>query len=353
MTHQLVIEPLGERIEVAEDQTILDACLRQGIYLPYACGHGLCGTCKITVLDGEIDHADASSFALMDFERAEGRALACTAKLKGDCEIEADIEEEPDQRRIPIRDFSTKVETITPLTGDVKGLRLRLENGPMDFQAGQYVNITLPGIEGTRAFSIANAPSDNGAVELQIRRVPNGKGTGYIFDVLKEGDSIKLSGPYGRFFVRKSRGGPLLFLGGGTGVSSPRSMLLDLLAEGYDQPITLIHGVRTQADLYGVEEFTALAARHANFRYVPALSSEPAESGWPGARGFVHEVAETLYGGNFEGLTAYLCGPPVMIEACVNSLMRGRLFEKHIITERFLTAADAEKKSRSPLFKNL
>jgi phenol hydroxylase P5 protein len=352
MTYQLVVEPLGERIEVDEDQTILDACLRQGIYLPYACGHGLCGTCKVSVLDGDIDHADASSFALMDFERAEGRALACTARLLGDCTIEADIEEEPDQRRIPIRDFSGVVEKIDDLTKDVKGLTLHLDS-KIDFQAGQYVNLTLPGIDGTRAFSIANAPSDDGHVELQIRRVPGGKGTAYIHEVLKAGDKLKISGPYGRFFVRTSRGGPLLFLGGGTGVSSPRSMVIDLLENGYAEPITLIHGVRTYADLYGEAEFTKLAEKHSNFHYVPALSSEPADSAWQGARGFVHDVAEKLFDGTFEGLTAYLCGPPIMIEACVNSLMRGRLFEKHIITERFLTANDAAPKTRSPLFKNL
>ena len=75
--------------------------------------------------------------------------------------------------------------------------------------------------------------------------------------------------------MRKSRGGPLLFLAGGTGVSSPRSMILDLLEEGYGDPITLVHGVRAQADLYGREEFEALAQTHPNFRYVPALSQEP------------------------------------------------------------------------------
>ncbi|MGO9818498.1 MAG: NADH:ubiquinone reductase (Na(+)-transporting) subunit F [Acidocella sp.] len=353
MSYQLTIEPLGECIEVEEDQTILDACLRAGIYLPYACGHGLCGTCKVEVIDGEVDHADASPFALMDFERNEGKTLACSARLKSDVTIEGDIDEEPDQRRIPIQDFNVTVETAENLTRDVRGLRLRLEGKAIDFQAGQYINLTLPGVEGTRAFSIANPPSESGHVDLQIRLLPGGKGTTYIHDVLKEGDRLTLSGPYGRFFVRKSRGGPLLFLAGGTGVSSPRSMILDLLAEGYAEPITLIHGVRTRADLYGDTEFEALARQHPNFSYVPALSSEPEDSGWTGERGFVHDVAARLYGDLFEGLNAYLCGPPVMLEACVNTLMRGRLFEKHILMERFLAAGDEKRQARSPLFKNL
>src|SRR5208283_2533457 len=104
------------------------------------------------------------------------------------------------------------------------------------------------------------------------------------------------------------------FLAGGTGVSSP-AMILDVLEEGYSEPILLVHGVRAEADLYGREEFEALAAKHPNFRYVPALSNEPDGSGWAGERGFVHDVARRLTGGDFEGRTAYLCGPPPMIEA--------------------------------------
>ncbi|MCL2717011.1 MAG: 2Fe-2S iron-sulfur cluster binding domain-containing protein [Alphaproteobacteria bacterium] len=352
-TQQLTIEPIGEEIEVAEGQTILDAALRAGIYLPHACGHGLCGTCKTKVLDGEIDHGAASSFALMDFERDEGFVLACTATLKGDVTIEADIEEDVDARKIAVRNFVGEVTGLEDLTHDVKAVWLELEGGPMDFQAGQYVNLFLPGIDGPRAFSIANPPSVHGHIELQIRRVPGGAATGYIHDTLKRGDRLTVAGPQGRFIVRKSRGGPLLFLAGGTGVSSPRSMILDLLTEGYGEPITLVHGVRTGADLYCNTEFEELARLHRNFRYVPALSNEPEDSSWAGARGFVHDVARTLFDGSFAGLTAYLCGPPPMIEASIATLMQGRLFEKHIFTERFFTAKDCADKPKSPLFRRL
>lgn len=350
MGHDLTIEPLGETIHVEDGQTILDACLRVGIWLPHACGHGLCGTCKVDVVDGEVDHADASGFALMDFERSEGKTLACSARLLSDVTIEAEIDEEPDQRRIAVADFTATVAAIEDLTHDVKGLRLELDGGEIDFQAGQYVNLAIPAVAGTRAFSIANPPQERTRVDLQIRRVPGGRGTGWVHDSLKVGDQVSFSGPYGRFFVRRSRGGPLLFLAGGTGVSSPRAMILDLLAEGYDAPITLIHGVRTAADLYGAAEFSALALKHPNFRWVPALSSEPAGSDWTGERGFVHEVATRLYDGRFEGLSAYLCGPPPMIEASIGALMKGRLFEKHIFTERFLTAVDGAEK-KSPVFR--
>jgi len=353
MSHALTIEPIGETIPVAEGQTILDACLRAGVYLPHACGHGLCGSCKVDVVDGEVDHAEASGFALMDFERSEGKTLACTARLLSDVTIEADIDEEPDQQRIAVRDFTGRVVALEDLTHDVKAVRLELADGEIAFQAGQYVNVAFPGIDGSRPFSIANPPDESGHVDLQIRLVPGGAATGYVHTTLKLGDTLTFTGPYGRFFVRVSRGGPLLFLAGGTGVSSPRAMILDLLAEGYAAPITLVHGVRARADLYGEQEFSALTEAHPNFRYVPALSSEPEHSDWRGERGFVHEVADRLFGGLFEGQTAYLCGPPPMVEASINTLMRGRLFEKHIFTERFLTAKDGTEKPKSPLFKKI
>jgi len=87
MSYQLTLEPLGATIEVEEGQTILDAALRQGIYIPHACGHGLCGTCKVSVEDGDVDHGAANPFALMDFERDAGKTLACCATLNSDTTI--------------------------------------------------------------------------------------------------------------------------------------------------------------------------------------------------------------------------------------------------------------------------
>ena len=69
-------------------------------------------------------------------------------------------------------------------------------------------------------------------------------------------------------------------------------------------------------------------------------NNQPEGSDWTGARGFVHEVAKAHFDGNFSGHQAYLCGPPVMIEACISTLMQGRLFERDIYTEKFLSAAD-------------
>lgn len=353
MSYELTIEPLGRTIEVEDGQTILDASLRAGIFLPHACGQGYCGTCKITVVDGEVDHGNASNFALMDYEREEGQCLACCATLESDTEISAEIESDEDSLNLPVRDFSGIVSRIEDLTPTIKGIWIRLDaNEALVFQAGQYVNLQLPNDIGVRAFSLANPPSTGNEIELNIRIVPGGVGTTWIHKELKVGDPLKLTGPYGRFFVHKSAALPSLFMAGGSGLSSPRSMLLDLLEEASPLPITLVYGARNQQELYYHHEFLELSARYPQFTYVPALSNEPEDSDWEGFRGFVHEAAKDKFNNDFRGHKAYLCGPPIMIEACITTLMQGRLFERDIYTEKFFSAADAQQ-VRSPLFRRV
>ncbi|MBS7661053.1 2Fe-2S iron-sulfur cluster binding domain-containing protein [Pseudomonas lalucatii] len=353
MTYNVTIEPTGEVIEVEEGQTILQAALRQGVWLPFACGHGTCATCKVQVLDGDVEVGAASPFALMDIEREEGKVLACCATVQSDVTIEADIDVDPDFLGHPVADFHATVTAIVELSPTIKGVHLRLDR-PMAFQSGQYVNLELPGIDGSRAFSLANPPGRADEVELHVRLVEGGAATGYIHQQLKVGERLKLSGPYGQFFVRGSQPGDLIFIAGGSGLSSPQSMILDLLERGDSRQITLFQGARNVAELYNRELFEGLAREHANFTYVPALSQANDEPSWRGFKGFVHDAAKAHFDGRFGGHKAYLCGPPPMIDAAISTLMQGRLFERDIFMERFLTAADgAADSQRSALFKRI
>lgn len=350
----VIIEPTGDEIEVEEDQTILDAALRSGIYLPHACGHGLCSTCKINVLEGDVDHGDVSPFALLDIDRDEGKCLACCARPQSDLVIEADIEEEEDAENHPVHDCVGTVSRIEQLTPRIKAIFIALDNGGVEFQAGQYVNVIIPGLENApRAFSIASPPSDKNIIELNISLIEGGKGTTYIHEKLKVGDQLNFSGPYGRFFVRKSSPEPILMLAGGSGLSSPKSMILDLIENNDKRDITLVYGARNQSELYYRPLFEQLDKNHENFHYLPVVSDEPEGSDWNGQRGCVHEAALSYYDGKFSGNKAYLCGPPSMIDACVTTLMQGRLFERDMYMENFFTNANKDEKPKSPLFKTI
>lgn len=354
MSFEVTIEPLGEVIEVEEGQTVLDALLRAGIYIPYQCGNGRCSSCKIDVLEGDVDHGDASLFALMDFERDEGKALACCATPLTDLVIEAEVDEDPDAEYLPIQDLTGTVKEIADLTPLIKKVVLDVGAAGLAFQAGQYVNLQIPDLEDPRAFSIASVPSNPARIELHIRKVEGGAATTHIHEALKVGDKLGVTGPFGRFFVRKSADVPVIFIAGGSGLSSPQSMIFNLLEGGFGKPVYLFHGVCSVQDLYHRELFEELSKKYDNLTYVPALSGPLPGDDWDGETGFIHEAAERHFEGKFAGHKAYLCGPPPMIEASIRALMKGRLFEKDIYTEKFVTQADGEEAlAKSPLFRRI
>lgn len=354
MSYQVTIDSTGETLEVEEGQTILDAALRAGLYLPHACGHGLCSTCKIDILEGDVEFGEASPFALMDFERQQGKALACCAKPLSDLVIDADVEEDEDAENYPVQDYVGTVSRIVDLTPRIKGVFLAIDGAGIDFQAGQYVNLTVPGCEDRpRAFSIASPPAEKHIVELNVARVDGGAATAYLHDTLKVGDELTFSGPYGRFFLRRSAPEPVIFLAGGSGLSSLKSMLLDMVESGDGRPVTLIYGARNQQELYYRNLFETLERQHRHIRFVPVLSQEPGDSGWTGLRGYVHDAAVAHFEGRFTGHKAYMCGPPPMVDACITVLMKGRLFERDMFMENFFTQANKDEKPKSPLFKSI
>lgn len=363
-SYTITVEPLGREVECRADQTILDACLRNGVWLPHSCTHGTCATCKAEVLDGDVDHGGSSSFALMDFERDEGKVLPCCAMPRSDVTIEADIDVDESIEVFPVEDYTGTVVELTEIARETRRLVIELDRD-LAFNAGQYLKFQVPGRDGQppvdRTWSIASPPTETRRIEFHVRRVPGGRGTdGWVFGELAVGDPVFVSGPYGRFVLKVGDDRKAILVGGGTGLAPLTSMVRHALEnDAYEGELVLYAGGRSREWLYDEALFRSLAADFADrFTYRPCLSEETADevtaSGGDAAAygyGMVTDVISADHP-SLSGCSGYLCGPPPMVEAALKTLMGKRLFPRDIHREDFFNEGDkATGGVKSPLIK--
>lgn len=325
---------LGDRtVPCGPDQPLLDAFLRAGVWMPNSCNQGTCGTCKLRVVRGDVDHHDSPADTLTPEERAAGLALACQARPRSDLALEG-MGATPGRTTHPLRDLVGTVRSLDDIARDTRRLRVALPE-PLAFDAGQYVELTVPGSGVRRQYSAANTADEDKVLELHVRLVPGGAATaGWIFDDLAVGDAVQVSGPLGDFVLDDERG-PMAMIGGGTGLAPLIGLARTALARDPEREIHLYHGVRGAADLYDLDAMAALADRHPNFRFHPVLSHEPHadhRSGFP-TDAFVEDVSSA------RGWSGWLCGPPAMVDAGVKAFKRRRMAPRLIHRENFTPAS--------------
>ncbi len=333
-THTVRFEPVGLEIEVDEEETVLNAAFRQGLMLMHGCKEGQCSACKSFLLDGDVDLDRYSTFALPDFEEAEGWILLCRAHPYSDLEVELiNYDEEILQSGTPIRTVTTRVEAVEELTSDIRRLKLIVEDDePFIFKPGQYVDIHVPGHEDEhRSFSMAN--TNPGELEFMIKLYPGGRFSGLLADgAVNPGDELQVTGPYGVFTLRSSSPRRLLFIGGGAGMAPILSLLRSLSETGSGREATYYYGARTEADLFHLQELSGLPCG-----FIPACSED--SNGWAGESGLITDVVDRLEGDLAE-VDAYVCGPPPMVEAAIALLEARGVPEAHIYFDKFTTTAD-------------
>src|SRR4051812_47751373 len=334
-THTVRFEPVGIEMEADEDETVLNAAFRQGIMLMHGCKEGQCSACKSFLLDGEVDLDRYSTFALPDFEEAEGWTLLCRAHAYSDLEVELiNYDEEILHSGTPPRTIETTVEAVEDLTHDIRRLRLKVhDDAPFEFKPGQYVDIGIPGEEHHRSFSMANTTSSPGELEFMIKLYEGGRFSGLLADgSIKPGDRLAVTGPYGVFTLRPSSPRRLLFIGGGAGMAPILSLLRSLHETASERAATYYYGARTEADLFRLDELAALPGS-----FVAALSED--SNGWHGETGLITDVVDRLEDDVAE-VDAYVCGPPPMVEAAIALLEAKGVPEAHIYYDKFTTTAD-------------
>ena len=338
MSHQITVQPSGRQFVAEDDESVLDAALRQGLTMPYGCRDGACGSCKGKVLAGSVDYGKAQAHALSDEEKAAGLALFCCATAQSDLTLEC--RQLGSSSDIPVKTLPSRIEKIERLAPDVMAIHLKLPASErLQFLAGQYVEVLLK--DGKRrSFSLANAPHDDALLQMHVRHIPGGVFTDQVFSSLKVRDILRINGPHGTFYLREESPKPMILLASGTGFAPIKAIVEHAIAEKCARPMHLYWGARTRADLYQNALPEQWAAEHANVSYVPVLSEATAEDRWSGRTGFVHQAVMADFP-DLSGHQVYACGAPAMVDAARRDFVKDcGLPEEEFFADAFTLAAN-------------
>jgi NAD(P)H-flavin reductase/ferredoxin len=333
---EITVSPFSHEFSCDEGETLLEGALRNGLLLKYGCKHGGCGTCKVRLLDGDVDE-QGSTFALSAEDQADDVILACASVPLEPCTIDIEpsgLTEEEFFSGDTSREFDAVLGTVDLVTADIARVRLDLGSDAMEFTAGQFVNVEVPGTGLLRTFSMANAPDDPSVVELICKLYPDGLFSRFLREAVP-GAAVRFFGPYGTLKIHLSHR-PILMIAGGSGLAPLLSMLRNLAAKGCDRPVALYFGARTEADLYALDDIGAIGQRLSDFEFVPVLS-QSWSAGWSGETGMVTDAivrrCPTL------AHDVYMCGPPPMIDAAVPLLLERGVRPRNIYVDAFTPAA--------------
>jgi Na+-transporting NADH:ubiquinone oxidoreductase subunit F len=324
----------SRELEVRGGDSLLSLLGEEKIFIPSACGgRGSCGLCKLKIKRGGGPVLPPEEPHLAPEERESRVRLSCQVKVREDMAIEI-----PDEL-FAIKEYRGKVTAIRDLTHDIKSLRIELlDPATVDFKAGQYMQLVAPAHGKSaepvyRAYSISSDPADDRHVEFIIRLVPEGICTTWVFTLLREGDEVKLNGPYGEFYLRDTEA-EMICIAGGSGMAPIRSILFDMKRKDIRRKCRYFFGARAVRDLFYLDELRALEQAMGDFRFIPALSEPAPEDKWDGETGLITDVVDRHYD-ECASLEAYLCGSPGMINACVKVLMDHGLPEEKIYYDKF------------------
>lgn len=314
-------------ISCGEGETVADAAYRSGINVPFDCRDGACGTCKSLCESGLYDKGDYIEDALCEDEAREGYVLTCQMRPKSDCVVK--IAATSALCKATAGRFTARLSRLERLSPTTLGFALKIEDGDLAFLPGQYANLAVPGSGEARAYSFASLPRE-GEVDFLVRNIPGGRMSGWLSERAQLGDAVTFTAPMGSFYLR-AVARPLLFLAGGTGLA-PFLAMLDLLArDGLSVPAHLVYGVTTDADLVGVEQLEAFAARLPGFTFATCVADKA--SNHPRSGYVTHHLApEHLHGGEVD---TYLCGPPAMVDAVRSHFQAIGLTPAGFHTEKF------------------
>jgi benzoate/toluate 1,2-dioxygenase reductase subunit len=320
-------------IEATGDEMVADAAYRQGVNIPLDCRDGACGTCKCKAESGRYDLGDNFiEDALSEDEIAEGYVLTCQMRAESDCVIS--VPASSLVCKIEQSSYQGSISRLEQLSESTIALSIKGESlSRLSFLPGQYVNLSVPGTEQSRAYSFSTLQK-GGEVSFLIRNVPGGLMSSFLTGKAQVGDTMSLAGPLGSFYLRPIER-PLLLLAGGTGLAPFTAMLERIAEQGSDHPLHLIYGVTNDFDLVEFDRLQELADLIPNFTFSACVANP--ESQHP-KKGYVTQHISRGHLNDGE-VDVYLCGPPPMVEA-VNHYIREQGFTPaNFYYEKFAAAS--------------
>lgn len=329
----------GKTYSCREGESVLDACLRQGVNLPFSCRNGVCQACLQRAVSGELPAAAQKGLKPALVEK--NYFLPCV------CRPQQDLEFAP-----PAGDdlyFTALVAAKEPLSRDL--VRILLEPSlELKYRPGQFVNLRrADGV--ARSYSLASVPGEDYYLELHVKRMKNGALSNWLIDELEVGSEIDIQGPNGScFYAPQSLEQSLLLVGTGSGLAPLIGIARMALVSGHAGPIHLYHGSSTRDGLYLVDELRALVAQHPNFHYTPCLSREAADGDIRPGRADVVAFAEHP---DLAGWCVHLAGNPDMVEAASARAARAGASTEEIFADAFVlkelrSAPRADPAGRAP-----
>jgi ferredoxin-NADP reductase len=238
-------------------------------------------------------------------------------------------------RRAPLTWRVATVAEKRPETPSATTLVLDVPDWPGHL-AGQHVDVRLTaedGYQAERSYSIASAPEDP-RLSLTIERIDEGEVSPYLTDELRSGDQLELRGPIGGYFTwRTTDGGPLLLLGGGSGLVPLMAILRHRAAVTSTVEATALVSARAWDDVLYRDELSRLDDDGVTVRYT-LTRRQPAEwTGWSGrvSSEMLHEVGADRVG----QLHMFVCGPTGFVEQVADLLVHLGHDPHTIKTERF------------------
>ncbi|MEX1192139.1 MAG: FAD-binding oxidoreductase [Brumimicrobium sp.] len=192
------------------------------------------------------------------------------------------------------------------------------------FIPGQYVEIFHPnGKFLPRAYSIGNAPNENGSVELQIRYVQDGRYSNWLFNEVKEGTLMKVRGPRGNFTMNSAPEKSLVFVAGGTGFAPIKALIEQQVLLDNQRKMELYWGLARPEDIYGLDEMISWREKAPNLTCTIAIDKGEVSSIEQGINIITEPLSKVISKRqeNFLDTDAYVAGPPVMMPSILQTLM--------------------------------